>query len=303
MKLPDFYIIGAAKSGTTSLQEYLSQHKEVFFPTRKEPNYFALANMALPRPGPVRPEVLYNLLYSRSITDFEDYVKIFENAGAEQAIGEASVRYLYFEKASHRIKEKTPDAKFIVMLREPVGRLYSHYCMNVQYQLEPLDLMNAIEAESDRKSKDWGWDWHYTGIGLYTKQLKRYFDLFSKEQIRVFLYDDFVANPVKVTQDICQFIRVDNTFVPDMGMRGKVAYRGKNKALDRWLHWPSRSRKVMRQVLPGRVNGRLLLKLRTMNSMPVPKLDGNTRVEIARYFNEDIKELGDLLGRNIPWKY
>ena len=303
MPLPDFIIIGAAKSGTTSLQEYLSQHPETYFPSRKEPNYFALANMKLPRPGTVSPEVMQALLYGQSITDFDHYKSIFDSADNDQKVGEASVRYLYFPEASQRIKESIPDVKLAVMLRDPVSRLYSHYCMNKQYQLEPLSLLDAIKAEPERIAKDWGWDWHYTGLGMYAKQLKRYYELFPEEQIKVLLYDDFVETPVETTQEICEFVGVSSDFTPEMSKRGKMAYRGNNQTLDRWLHWPSKSRHAFQRVFPGRVTRPVLHHLREWNSAPVPKLNQETREIIGSHFIDDLKELSDLLDRELPWHY
>ena len=303
MSLPNFLIIGAAKSGTTSLQEYLSQHDEIFFPTSKEPNYFALADRSLPLPGPAPPKVLQALLYSKSYTNFNDYQALFHDARENQQLGEASVRYFYFPEASEKIKETIPDVKLILILREPVSRLYSHYCMNMQYQLETLDLLDAIEAEPDRIAKKWGWDWHYTGLGMYAKQLRRYYDLFPKEQIKVFLYDDFVADPVKTTQEICRFINVSDNFTPDMSKRGKVAYRGNNKILDRWLHWPSKSRRALQKLLPYKVYLSMVQTLHEANSSPVPKLDRELKEELKKHFTEDVNELGNLLNREIPWGY
>jgi hypothetical protein len=301
VSLPNFFIIGAPKSGTTSLQAYLSQHPEVYFSPYKEPNYFALAGEKLPRGGPAPPEVLFYLIHRHSVTDYSDYLKLFRGVNGEKAIGEASVRYLYFEKAPGRIKETVPNARFIAVLREPVSRLYSHYCMNVQYQIEPLDLMSAIDAEKSRIEANWGWDWHYVNVSRYAAQIKRYLSSFSPEQMKVFIYDDFVENPQKVFSEACRHLEIDPSFIPDMSDRGKVAYRAKNLVLDRWLHWPSKSRNIVEKLLPKRVRSRLFSLLEKSNSAPVPKLDPKSRGALMPLFAEDILELEEILGRKIPW--
>ena len=300
MNLPSFLIIGAAKSGTTSLAEYLDQHPEVFFCPTKEPNYFAFAGETLPPPGPVSPEVLYELFYRYSVTDYGEYLSLFESVGQQKAIGEASVRYLYYEEAPRRIKEKIPDVRLIVILREPVSRLYSHYCMNVQYQLEPLSLPEAMAAEKARRDANWGWDWHYANVSLYFKQIKRYLDLFGRDQVKVFLYDDFVDKPLAVYQEICRHIGVSDRFVPDMSRRGMVSYRPKNFTLDRWLHWPNRARTLLRHYFP-RITGSAISRLGRWNSGPVPRLDAVLRKELIGLFREDVERLGQLLDRKIPW--
>jgi Sulfotransferase family len=293
MSLPNFLIIGAAKSGTTSLAVYLEQHPEIFFCPFKEPNYFALAGQKLPQPGPVPPRVLYKLLYEDSVTDFRQYQSLFDSVRDEKAIGEASVRYLYYPEAASRIHERIPEARLVVILREPVSRLYSHYCMNVQNQLEPLGLADALAEEEARRAAGWGWDWHYLNLGFYARQLRRYYRLFDRERIKVFLYDEFLEKPLAVFTEICRHIGVDPHFVPEMSYRGKVAYRPKNLALDRWLHWPRAVRPGIGRLVPRWLPQSVVSRLEEWNSIPVPRLTTSYR--------EDVMELEELLGRRIPW--
>ncbi len=299
--LPNFLIIGAAKSGTTSLASYLGQHPDVYVSPWKEPNYFALAGRQLPLPGPVPPEVMYKLHYFHSATELSQYEALFRGVEAERAIGEASVRYLYYPEAAPRIKELLPQVRLVAVLREPVSRLYSHYCMNVQHQLEPLSLLEALEAEPQRIAAGWGWDWHYVAVSSYANQVRRYFDLFDRQQIKIFLHDDFVARPLEVFQEICRHIGVDSSFTPDMSERGKVAQRPRVLSIDRWLHWPSRSRRVIERALPRRLWRPAFARLRQWNSRPAPRLDPKVRAELAPRFRDDIQQLEDLLGRRIPW--
>ena len=302
MPLPNFLLIGAAKSATTSLADYLNQHPDIFLPpNNKEPNYFAFAGETLPPPGPASPHVLNALWYSHCVTDYAGYLSLFEPARNEKAIGEASVRYLYFPEAPRRIKEKLSNVRLIAILREPVSRLYSHYCMNVQYQFEPLSLPDAIAAESARRGSKWGWDWHYVNVGLYAQQLKRYFDIFPRDQIKIFLYDEFLENPGAVFQEMCRYLGVDDQFVPDMSGRGKVAYRPKNLALDQCLHWPRPDCTGIGRRVPRRLPKGILAWLERWNSAPVPKLDPGLRQDLSRLFHEDVRELEELLGRKIPW--
>ena len=301
MPLPNFLIFGAAKSGTTSLQMYLKQHPEVFFPDYKEPNFYALEGYDLPRLGPAPPEVMQALIYSRSIVDREHYESLFLNPSGAKASGEASVRYLYFKEAPEKISQEIPNVKLIAVLREPVSRLYSHYCMNRQYQLEPLELLEAVEAEDERIQKDWGWDWHYKGLGMYSAQLQRYFDRFDRSQIKVFFYEEFQKEPQRVIRECFEHLSVNPDFVPDMQARGKVAYRGRNQALDRWLHWPSSSRKALTSALPGRVMKPVLENLRKWNSSPVPRLQKEERQSLEKHFVEDLTNLETLLQRKVPW--
>lgn len=303
MALPDFMIIGAAKSGTTSMHMYLGQHPEVFFPEFKEPNYFALTGETLPKKGPAPPKVIQALIYSRSITDFDRYESIFDGAGEGRKLGEASVRYLYFPKAAGRIREKVPDVRCVAILRDPVARLYSHYCMNVQYLIEPLSLRDALDQEEARIADGWGWDWHYAAVGSYADQVERYFETLGRDQVKVMLYDDFVADPQAAFAEVCRFVGIDDGFRPDMSKRGKVASRPRSKVLGRWLHWPGQGRQAMRRLAPWYFTDERLARLEDWNRSPVEKLDAATRRELGPRFRRDIEKLGRVLGRDIPWSY
>jgi hypothetical protein len=303
MSIANFFIIGAAKSGTTSLQSYLNQHPEICFSKNKEPNYYAFAGQNLNEKGPVSNKLLNQLRYSNCVTDFEQYKLQFSHATSEKVLGDASVRYLYYPEAPARIQSNVNNAKFVAILREPVSRLYSHYCMNKQFHLEPLDLFDAIDAEHQRVADGWGWDWHYTQIGLYSRQLTRYFELFEKEQIRVYLYDDFVQNPQKVISEICHFLEINTDFVPDMSKRGKVPYWSKNVSLDKWLTRKSLSKSILQRMMPIRLSKKLIANQQKKNGFPVPKISQSTRDLLGVHFRSEVESLGDLLGRKIPWKY
>jgi hypothetical protein len=301
MELVNFFIIGAPKCGTTSLQAYLNQHPEICFSRYKEPNYFAFAGEVLPKKGPVSPSLMNELIYSHSLTSIEEYRDQFTHHNHEKIVGDASVRYLYIEPSARRIQSVAPDSKMVAILREPVSRLYSHYCMNKQYQLEPLDLMDAVAAEPERINAEWGWDWHYVNIGLYSKQLKRYYDLFDKSQIKVFLYDEFRDNPIKVINSICSFLEIGQNFRPDVTVRRKTPYWPRNLLLDRWLNRENYSRNLLESIMPRRVRFTFRSGLLKVNSRRIPKINAQDTIALRDYFYEDVSELEEILERNIPW--
>ncbi len=301
MTLPTFLVIGAAKSGTTSLVSYLKQHPEVFVPTSKEPNYFALKGFEGPPRGPAPSKILEQMLYNWSRTDLTAYRRLFAPAGAEPARGEGSVRYLYFKDTPARIRALVPNVRLVAILRDPVARLYSHYMMNRQIQLEPLGLADAIAAEEARIADGWGWDWHYTRAGLYAEQLERYYALFQRDQIAVFLYEDFVADPLGVYAQICRHIGVDPSFEPDMSQRGMVTRLPRNLWLDRRLNWPSPLRRFLLRRRVRRLSRPVMRRLNAWNTRPVPPMPEGLRAELAERFRADQTRLSELLGREIPW--
>jgi hypothetical protein len=302
MTLPNFLIVGAAKSGTTSLCAYLEQHPQIFISPDKEPNFFAFEGLTLPSfSGPANTNKLYKTLYQYSVTDINSYQALFKNGFQHKAIGEGSVRYLYFPQTAERIKKYIPDVRLIVILRNPIDRLYSHYLMmREMYQLEPLGLMQALEQENERINNNWGWDWHYVKVGMYYQQLKRYLDLFDRESIKVFLYEDFCQNPVQVVQEVCRHIGVDDNFVPDISQRSKVATCfSKSYQINYLLNQPNPMQSTLRCLLPQSIYKRVISYGNRLNRTPVVPMASNIRNHLQGVFKEDILQLQDSISRDL----
>ena len=257
----------------------------------------------MPVKGPAPEEVLRRSIYNWSQTDWPSYCKLFEGAGGKAAVGEASVRYLYFEEAPARIRATLPDVRLVAILRDPVHRLYSHYVMNRQLSrrvsLEPLSLPDAIAAEPGRIADGWGWDWHYVAVSRYAEQLRRYFEVFPRKQILVLLYDDIVQDPLGAFRRICRHIGVDEAFVPDMSTRAMVGKRARNEQLGHWLWRRNKLGALGRYVRP--VTTPIVRRLKSWNEAPVPKLDRTLGEALIPRFREDLGELAEMLGRDIPW--
>ncbi|NES75052.1 MULTISPECIES: sulfotransferase [Okeania] len=302
MTLPNFILLGAAKSGTSSLWNYLKQHPQVFMSNPKEPNFFVFEGAKLPPySGPESPEVLLKRLYQNTITDWESYQTLFDKVSNEMAIGEASVRYLYFPKAPENIKKYIPDVKMIVMLRHPVDRLYSHYVMNIRHLLEPLSLEEALEREAERISNNWGWDWHYTKVGMYSQQIKRYLNYFEPEQLKILFYDDFRQNPLEVIKEVYQYLGVDDSFVPNIERQKNQGYLPKNKLIHQFLSTSNPLKSFLKKVLPNSVYQKLIKTLKKWNSGAIPSLPLTLRKSLNEVFREDITELQEIVNRELFW--
>lgn len=221
---PDFLLVGAAKSGTSSLYSYLSQHPAIFLPDVKEPNYFAYKESSLQVTGPKSGDLLVRLLLKKTVTSKADYDNLFSEASDGQVTGDCSPRYLYYDHSAEFIYEESPNARIIVVLRDPVARAYSHYLMNRQRDLEPLESFEeAIAEEGIRKENGWGWDWHYLSLGRYHEQLMRYYERFPDERILVILHDELIVDQQAVIKKIYRFIGVDDSYIADTERRFKVA--------------------------------------------------------------------------------
>ncbi|MGL6340594.1 MAG: sulfotransferase family protein, partial [Waterburya sp.] len=141
--MPNFLIIGAAKAGTTALHEYLQQHPQIYLTPTKETNFFAFAEQDINFQG-IGDEVLKDF----SITDWKTYQAQFAGVTREKAIGEACPSYLYYPQAAIKIKQYIPDARLIVILRNPVERAYANFLHIVRDDREThRDFALALQAE------------------------------------------------------------------------------------------------------------------------------------------------------------
>ena len=180
MTMPNFFIIGAMKSGTTALYYYLEQHPEIYMSPVKEPNFFCSQEQ---RNG------------ADSVTDIGTYQHLFRDVLGQIAIGEASHCYLYDPRAAAEIRRCVPDAKLIAILRNPIDRAYSHFLHMVRTGLEPLgDFAQALHEEEAGAYKERIFQ-DYVGRGFYYSQLKRYFGTFDRKQIRFISYEDLSDAP------------------------------------------------------------------------------------------------------------
>lgn len=288
MAMPNFLIIGAMKSGTTALYYYLEQHPQIFMSPVKEPNFFCYEERENSD--------------SKAITRIEAYQNLFKNVSDEKAIGEASHCYLYNPKAVARIQNYLPDAKFIAILRNPVDRAYSHFLHTVRDGTEPLtDFAQALREEKtgvhqNRDCLD------YVGRGRYYEQLKRYFDAFGREQVKVYLYEDLSNTPVDTLQDAFRFLGVDDSFVPDVSLRRNVSGFSKYKTLDEFLRRPSPVKDALKMYLPARLRWPLSKAfdyLKTRNLSEPAAMQSEVRRQLVGVYREDILKVQELLQRDL----
>lgn len=294
MTLPNFLIVGAAKTGTTSLHYYLQQHPEIFISPRQEPSFFAHEGQRLDFRGPGDEEW-------RFVTDLAAYERLFETAVGYGAVGEISPRYLFFERACARIRHYLPQVRLIAILRHPVDRAYSHFLMNQKRNCEPAaSFPAAIAMESERMAMGWGWDWSYVGAGLYHAQLSRYYRAFPRSQIKVFLYEELERKPRKFFQDLFAFLEVDAAFSPNSGIRQRRAGRPRSQLLHQMLVENGPMKSVARRLMPTGLRAALNNKVGSWNTVRPEPLPDELRSRLFRqYFAEDCAQLAALIDKDL----
>ncbi len=295
-QMPNFLIIGAAKSGTSALYRYLRQHPEIYMSPIKEPHFFGYEGTPPHAQGP-------GDFVNTAITEIETYSNLFNKVTTEKAVGEASPTYIHLPKAVDRIHYHIPDVKLIAILRQPADRAFSAYMHVVRDQRETaVDFAHALKLEKERISKGWGPIWHYTKIGYYYAYLKRYYEQFEADSIRVYLYDDFHTEPNKILKDIFGFLGVDKEFKPDMRYKANVSGVQKHKIftflINTFFNKPNLVRFVARHLFPEEMRWRFTTQVRNRN-LKQQIIPPHLRRELTAMFYEDILQLQELIDRDL----
>jgi hypothetical protein len=291
--MPNFLVIGAAKGGTTALHRYLKQHPEIYMSHPKELRFFPFENQSPNFLGPGDNDDVPSM-----IATIEDYRACFAAGERFRARGESSPLYLYYPRSAERIRHYIPDVKLIAILRHPAERAYSQFLAKKRDEGEPLSFRDALDAEDQRTADGWSHHRHYRQRGFYAAQLKPYFDLFSREQIKIYLYENYLSDPAGLVRDLFGFLNVDDTFLPDMSVRHNDSRMPRNRALQKYLSEPRLSKNVVKQFVPAKASRRIGDRLRSLN-FTKPPLPEEMRRQLTEVYREDILKLQDMIERDL----
>ena len=282
--LPNFLIVGAPKSGTSSLARYLADHPDCWVVPEKELRFF-------------------DLHYDLGLDWYRDR---FAAAGGERAVGEATPTYLFHTHAHARIARTLPDARLIAILRNPVDRAYSHYWHWRERNGEPRSFEQVVEDELAGKADQTDATWHpdapetfpYFDQGCYAEQLENLTRHVPREQILVLLFEDLSERPVEAFREACRFLELDESVVPGSVGRVENAFR---YYYPRWL-WGLFVRVEIGRFLPGRAaaaNYRAMVR----EADPYPPIDPAVRERLTEHFAPGVEALERWLERDLSaWK-
>ncbi len=297
MKLPNFFLVGAAKSGSTAVHVYLFQHPEIYLSYLKEPKYLSISANKFPHNGPGDKKVDDGIIKSR-----EEYLNLFKNAENEKVIGESSADYLYFHNSViPLIKTISPNAKILMILRNPVDRAYSAYRHMLMDERENISFEKALKSEGARMRENYEFIWYYKDVGFYYEQVKHYINSFGGENAKVVIYDDFVENSIKIIRDIYRFLEVDAGFTPNTDVKYNVGPIVRNESIEEFLvKYDHPVKKVFRPILLNTIGKRYteslvnyFLNRNTFNIKP------KTRKRLIEIYRSDILNLADLIDRDL----
>jgi hypothetical protein len=301
-RLPEFFIVGHHKSGTTALYEMLRRHPQVYMPDVKEPRWFDTD----------LHDVFGRDSAGRLPQTFEEYLELFAPAAPGQRVGEASPSYLRSTVAAGAIAAAQPGARCIAILREPASFVRSLHLQMVQDHVEQeRDLRAALAAE--RRVREGRTVNRYTDHLRYMEQLGRYREAFPPEQLLVLIYDDFRADNEATVRRVLRFLDVDDRARvevleanPTVGMRSLPVDRAVGRLYGGGGAVTRAVRGAARTVIPQRARTGALRALRrgVVYSSPPPP-DEELMAELRRRFRPDVEALGEYLQRDLIalWGY
>lgn len=307
--IPNFFLVGAAKAGTTSVYHYLTQHPEIYLSPVKEPNHFCTDVDTSKLRQQVKERLaaqdlegflrsgMKGTLHRAYISNRQQYLSLFSNVKSQVAIGEASVSYLYSSTAASEIYKFNPAAKIIIVLRNPSRRAYSHYLMDRKLAFTELSFEEAFKKDQNEKYKGWGATSLYYELGLYYEQVQRYLKVFPKEQVLILLHDDLIISPTTTIQQIYEFLGVDTTLKINHDKKHNSAAVPRSKLATKILGLNSLRVKV-RMAIKGTALHRILKKVIFKEA----ETDPSTELFLAslqKMYHDEIKKLSQLLNRDL----
>lgn len=284
VRKPNFIVGGALKAGTTAIYHYLRQHPQVFMAADKELRFFSYDEkdpwcITHPKGFPVKT--------------FDKYLEAFSGAKDEIAIGEASPMYLHSEFAARKIRECLPDAKLIFSLRNPIDSAYSSFQMDFRVKRETRSVEDGLGIDQPRVQRY-----------RYYFHLKKWFDLFPPENIKILVFDDIVEDPASSIPGIYRFLNVDESFVPEeQNVERNRGGMPRNRAAGRFYLVMQEFGKLsavqrLRGISPESIR-KIYKSMRDASLAEAPPLAKRVRSELAAYYAQDLRHLHRLVDVDI----
>ena len=294
-KLPNFLIVGAAKSGTSSLHNYLNQHPEVFMPSYNK------EGMKVKEPRFLIKDLVQHRLHN-GVWNWEEYKSLFNDVKDEISIGESTVLYLYYYKhAIDNIKKYLGEnVKIIIMLRNPTDRAYSAFQHVSRGFKEQNSFEDALKIEEGRMDKESSLTpmVMYKEMGLYHDMVRAYKENFKN--VHIIFYEDFRDDTEEEIKKIFKFLGLSLSANIDFISRHNVGgKRWKNEKMKHVFMKNNPLKSALKKVIPKSLRKGVRDTLISASTDKVAPMKENTRIKLNEFFKDDVKKLSDLLNRDL----
>ena len=304
---PNLFIVGQPKSGTTALHQFLGQHPEIYMSSIKEPHFFC-SDFHLESDRAYGRQRFYDFRSESA------YLQLFSKARNVKVAGESSTNYLYSHVAAQKIYNFNPDAKIIIILREPAKFLYSLHSHYVKFteENEP-DFLTALALEDDRQqekaisprvtSPSY---LYYSQRVQYYQQVKRYCDRFNPKQIKVIIFEEFKSNNDTIFREVLEFLEVDPNFTPEYAAVN-VNKEVKFKAINSLVNSPlakSISKNLLSQKFNEFVRDNIVEKF-LWHQAPKKEMSDEIKTQLMEQYRPEVVKISELLDLDLisKWGY
>lgn len=294
MALPDFFVIGVPKAGTTALHVALARHPQLFLSRVKEPKFFMCDGPPPTRGGPGDAKSFRERIWRR-----EEYEALFDGAPEGTLRGESTPFYLYDRDAQRRLHDAVPNARLIALLRDPIERAHSNWAHLWSAGLEPQgDFVAACMLEQRRAKAGWATFWRYLDLGRYGEQLQRLYERFPRDQVLLLRYRQLRDEPAKTLDEICAFLGVETgviASVPAENVTTHASASWRNRMLSSLLRAGAALERHLPEPWWRHGEAALSRRLQTEQRRRQP-LTLDQRVALVPHFADDIRLLEKLTG-------
>jgi hypothetical protein len=307
--IPNLFLVGAPKCGTTSLHLWLSQHPEIFMSREKEPWFLCTDKRreADEYNGRPTPEFKYR-------TE-KDYFSLFEKASTEKYIGESSTKYFISEEAVENIYRLNQKASIIIALRDPIDFLRSTHSEAVKGGIENIEnFEKALREEENRKQHQnmpnkvvCPSDLFYTEQVRFSEYIKNYQKYFPNEQIKIVVLEEIKKDPINIYQEILNFLKVDDIqFTPEFNIYNSNA-KIRSKRLNNFIKNSKYVKQTVRSILPDTIRKKITSALENLNKRTAqrPPLSAETKKELMVKLEPEVEKLIEITGKDLKtmWGY
>ncbi len=314
-KKPNLFLVGAPKAGTTSIYRFLQSHPDIFMSPIKEPHYFSkdIKSEKFSKDYSKRNYINLDQYFSNNklpniqiafLENYHQYMELYRDKKDEKYFGEGSTGYLFSRVAAKEIYNFNPDAKIIMILRNPVERTFSHWRMDSRAGYSRSDnFYKDIIFDYSLEDNTWGGvSSTYIQLGLYSQQVKRYLEYFPKENVKIFFYDEFEKNPEDIKKELFNFLNVQDVDI-DFSKRYNTDFKARN-FLIHFLFKKYRSQThFFKNIIPKKIKSflkNIFFQQSISNHHPINK---DVRMKILSLFLHDISNLEKIIDKDLStWK-
>jgi len=284
---PNFFLVGAPKCATTSLNYILNTVPEIYMSPNKEPNYFS--ETTVPINHSLKP-----------IRDKQKYLDLFNGVKNEKIVGEASTHYLADPEAPKLIHEVAPNAQILISIRDPVERIFSGYLMGRKLGNLKQSFWEELQKEINHKA-DPAKARLRSEDGFYSEYINKFWKIFGHKKVKIVIYEEFSKDPKGVVEEILKFLNINHTF-SNFENEKHNKFGVSRGPIARYIRRSNTAHKLAEITLPSSVRKYIRENILEIKQPEKPKIIQSDKEFLINYYKTDVKKVEDMLRKKMPWR-